>query len=459
MNNVGRNDPCPCGSGKKFKRCHLAEKLGVESDLLRAGHLHAMDRLLVDRLVEFGVRKLGRRWFEDLLELVDLDVEMPERELSALLLPYAAYDWQSKHGLVLDLFLAARDEPLSPTEKSWIEAQRRSWLSMWEISEVSPGLSISARDMFTGAERRVLECKGSQLLVPRDVMLVRVVDYEGLSVFCGMYPRVLPPRPAAALVKSLRKAIPSRAKKVTVEELREHIPIEAWMLSWRDALEELDAANSRGIRLTNTDGDPLLLTKDRYELEPSHRASVEAKLAEIADPDDEDPDRPGATLFTVHRPGNAMHKSWDNTIVGRIFVRASSLVLETNSIARADDLRGKVEASLHPMVKHVARDHEDPSATLEKARSEPRRPTARAPHPPEVVEALREMKRRHYESWLDDPIPALGGATPREAVKKPRTRAEVVVMLKEIENGESRVPANERFDVSFMWESLELPRS
>ena len=20
---IGRNDPCPCGSGKKFKRCHL----------------------------------------------------------------------------------------------------------------------------------------------------------------------------------------------------------------------------------------------------------------------------------------------------------------------------------------------------------------------------------------------------------------------------------------------------
>jgi uncharacterized protein YecA (UPF0149 family) len=22
--NVGRNEPCPCGSGKKFKRCHGA---------------------------------------------------------------------------------------------------------------------------------------------------------------------------------------------------------------------------------------------------------------------------------------------------------------------------------------------------------------------------------------------------------------------------------------------------
>lgn len=23
---VGRNEPCPCGSGKKFKHCHLQEK-------------------------------------------------------------------------------------------------------------------------------------------------------------------------------------------------------------------------------------------------------------------------------------------------------------------------------------------------------------------------------------------------------------------------------------------------
>jgi uncharacterized protein YecA (UPF0149 family) len=22
VKNIGRNDPCPCGSGKKFKNCH-----------------------------------------------------------------------------------------------------------------------------------------------------------------------------------------------------------------------------------------------------------------------------------------------------------------------------------------------------------------------------------------------------------------------------------------------------
>ena len=30
MLNIGRNDPCPCGSGKKFKKCHM----GREEDLV-----------------------------------------------------------------------------------------------------------------------------------------------------------------------------------------------------------------------------------------------------------------------------------------------------------------------------------------------------------------------------------------------------------------------------------------
>ena len=28
--NVGRNDPCPCGSGKKYKRCCLAQDEATE---------------------------------------------------------------------------------------------------------------------------------------------------------------------------------------------------------------------------------------------------------------------------------------------------------------------------------------------------------------------------------------------------------------------------------------------
>jgi hypothetical protein len=31
MNKIGRNDPCPCGSGKKYKNCHLGKAFAPES--------------------------------------------------------------------------------------------------------------------------------------------------------------------------------------------------------------------------------------------------------------------------------------------------------------------------------------------------------------------------------------------------------------------------------------------
>jgi preprotein translocase subunit SecA len=29
---VGRNDPCPCGSGQKFKKCHGKDFAGTDGD-------------------------------------------------------------------------------------------------------------------------------------------------------------------------------------------------------------------------------------------------------------------------------------------------------------------------------------------------------------------------------------------------------------------------------------------
>ena len=37
MIKVGRNDPCPCGSGKKFKRCHLGHEDELLVDKMKGG--------------------------------------------------------------------------------------------------------------------------------------------------------------------------------------------------------------------------------------------------------------------------------------------------------------------------------------------------------------------------------------------------------------------------------------
>ncbi len=48
---VGRNDPCPCGSGKKYKRCHGALTIATDPKRTRAAELKAVDKDLTARLL------------------------------------------------------------------------------------------------------------------------------------------------------------------------------------------------------------------------------------------------------------------------------------------------------------------------------------------------------------------------------------------------------------------------
>jgi len=105
------------------------------------------------------------------------------------------------------------------------------------------------------------------------------------------------------------------------------------------------------------------------------------------------------------------------TLVGRAIVAGQSLRLETNSVERADRLRDLVRRRLGPQVKFRIREHADPLAQLDRQGG---RATAGPPEamPPEVLEVVRRMQAEHYQRWLDEPVPALDGLTPRDAAKR-----------------------------------------
>ena len=78
------------------------------------------------------------------------------------------------------------------------------------------------------------------------------------------------------------------------------------------------------------------------------------------------------------------------------------------------------------------------------------------PDSPEAAQLVLDFKRRHYADWLDTAIPALGGQTPREAMRTAKGREAVDVLLKDMENLEQRVPAGSAFDFSALRRELGL---
>ncbi len=74
-----------------------------------------------------------------------------------------------------------------------------------------------------------------------------------------------------------------------------------------------------------------------------------------------------------------------------------------------------MEEACGSRVAFRAREHSDPLARL---RGSAAAPAPSAQPDPALTAALVEFKARHYHDWLDGPIPALRGLTPRQAARR-----------------------------------------
>jgi hypothetical protein len=456
---VGRNDPCPCGSGRKYKKCHLAADEAAREPERAAAREHDLDGELSRELCAYATARFGFEWRCFTEDFVD-----PEETLQ-LAVPWSIYHYRVEGQTVLEWYLAEPGLRLSRSERDWLAAQQAAWLSVWEVIGVEPGETLTLRDLLSHEERCVREKSGSQTVVMRDVLLGRVVDHEGVALLCGAHPRPLPPMAAAEVVRRARGRL-RRKRAVPVDRLRDERIGRYLIERWEEVVDDLDLQAAIPPEMHNTDGDTLLLTTDHFAFDRDARDEVERRLAgmegveveegEQADQADGDSAAEDA-VFVFSVQGNRMHASWDNTLIGRACLSAAGLRLETNSRERADALRARVEAACDGLLRHRAREHSDPlSPPVRDAARAAARDAPPEPLPPEARQLMRDLQRRHYVEWLDLALPALDGQSPREAVRTAQGRDDVDVLLKDMENLEQRNEGPDAFDFTELRRELGL---
>ena len=83
MKNLGRNDPCPCGSGKKFKKCHMGRE---EELILRRGETMPQDASL--QIVALKEVRYGRT--REMLDALDI-AELTGKDVGIKFVDFQAY--------------------------------------------------------------------------------------------------------------------------------------------------------------------------------------------------------------------------------------------------------------------------------------------------------------------------------------------------------------------------------
>jgi len=399
MSDIGRNDPCPCGSGKKYKRCCLAkdapapgawttgERDSALASLMRFARRAELDGDRAAAEVTFWGKRLEGMTPAEAREAMDFEQSR-----------VGFHEWlvfdSPLHGggTIVERFLARAGGGLRSGERRYLERMRLSHLRPYEVQAVRRDEGLDLLDLWANKRVRVCERLATRQLVQWDILAARVIlGPEGNPVLDGS-PYLYPPRGKELILRFLRRL--GRSLRGKLPRADEATFFKSIGMAFHDLWLELAAR------------------------------------------------RPPPTLVTAER---------DEVV---------RLVLATVSRQRAERGRALLEAAAGPAVAYRATSSESVPRALE------RRPARRARSeddvPPEAAaEIVQAFYERHYRAWLDEPLPALDGRTPREAANLKSARPKVIALLKDMENlsARERLEGRPAYDFGWMWGQLGLERS
>lgn len=440
----GRNDPCWCGSGVKYKKCHLSQD---EQTPLSAAAAPALAKTETGRLFD-DVMDAAVRWDPSgkyrlaSLETFFGSAHPPDDHLGHNL--YAKWficDFRPRPDAptIVERYLREKGPRLTPSARVILEAWRDSHFSVYEVQRVEPGTGFDAKDLFGPGEFFIHDRTSSRSTVQWDCCLVRLEFLDGKWTLGEN--GILVPRSILDLLQ----------EKVGRESAASGLEPGAWVRShvhlvqrWIPELS--DEQNSKRVVL-NGDGDPIEFGKANYQILDG-RAALDGleKCPEFRREEDDG----SAVSFSWSAParGREPRQSY-----GNISVRRGRLTLDCNSRRRLTRGRELIETFAGPHVRHLGDSFESLQSLARNTKpAKPKDPIA-----PEVAAPLiRKHKEQHYSTWPDSPLQALGNQTPREAVRTEEGRKLVETLLRNIENTELHQEPNLRFDVAILRSSLGL---
>ncbi len=476
-----RNDPCPCGSGRKYKHCCLAAAVDASPEQLTWRRVRRALEGFAPRMLDFihdtyGPDALYEAWDEFMvpgLEAEEFDPDSPHLQLFFSWFhhfwspdPYdTVLENESLHDQIpTQEFLQRRGRNLDATLRDYLQACLVAPLSFHEVRRCDPGIGFVSLDLFTGEEHTVIERGASTTLQPNEIIFGQIVRVQGIAMLEACSPFGLRPIDKIVIL-DMRERIQKRWDVLTPEVIRDYDgELIALYLSLAEAV-----LNPTLPQLCNTDGHVLSPQQLIFDID-SPEACFDA-LRTLAHEGGEDVlqsvqrDRTGAftrASFNWTKAGNAQNPGWNNTVLGSIVITRKRLTCDLNSDERAAELRGLVEQRLGSGARFRFTKMQSIEAALAKGPEKVQSPAELAAmeklqQEPAVIAEMQRLLTAHYDSWPQQPLPALDGQTPEQAVRDPLGREKVEALLRDFEFGAARgLPAFDPAIVARLRERLGL---
>lgn len=411
---IGRNDPCSCGSGKKYKKCCLQKDVAsvarpaldfsYESNLVIRGKMtEEIDQMILDIATKpLLERFIGEYWKTPFLEEQELEALSKHPKAAQALEGQQEYALRSAlkidGAFPVDFFLSRYTSKYSTMEVRFLRDFSNARLTYMQLKEIFPekGYAVMV-DLFDGTPFNVYDKNLSLTLKVHDIVGGRLVPFseKGAHVYEIMAGCLIKPNQKDMLLdlvskevdKILRNVLPGRKQAPTPTEILKVLKDQPMIFFWMD----------------------MRIWFDSVFAPPPSLANMDAKLGE-------------AQLETNSRE---RFKKWEKKLRS---------LGEVTLLTKSEETMEAVQKRSPSSQTSGIREHEFGMPT--KGISAQSKIS-----PEELLQLKPELDAYFTELWLKEKIPALGNCTPGEAAKSPEGRKQLKDLLDYIENQDARLPA------------------
>ena len=462
---IGRNDPCPCGSGKKYKNCCGRKEI---LDFFEKTEIHTGkeidDYVSLLKLVGIWAQKI-MQFDEDGKELVLAKKKFEylykpgteEGVSNGLYLGWLYFDFRfgkSRKTVCERLLEAEEISKLNEPGPTHLRHLSKSYCTFYEVKAILDDWII-LEELGTGKEWRY--CRTDEPFESNttkgEIWYIRLVGTPE-KCFNYMDPYIYKPESKQELLKII-----NYQKNQFLKSLKENLPEETIFIeSCRAAVVDWAHFILKGIQietkkeysnypiLQNTDGEIIKFSEIFFKIK--ELTGLKEKISSI---DIFNYDENNRWIWT--KKTSIKGKMFSPVILGIIRINGDYLIGETNSFERALRLKRILLKELSEYIAYERIDVKDISSIPpldEKEKEKLEEEMKKIYSNPEIRNLLKqEMEDYYYKSWIRQKLPALGYQTPLQAVKTEEGKKRVEELLKLFEKFQESLPEDKFPKINF----------
>ena len=446
MKTIGRNDLCPCGSGKKYKKCCMLKEDIANLTTFRYEKNLAVRSSTVEKILKMADDKIGINQKDVISFLTDSPI-FKERNIDpysgtreeAFIFQYLlnslliyAYPMDDSGDSLWKRCLDKYRDRFSEEEVVFLQSLKNFTGGFFQAKEIEPNeYLIIAEDIFTLKTYKIMDRGISSDIVKNDIIAGLLMHYdEDLYILEGGSPILLPPikkeyiREMADMLFVLSKSKLRGEINEKLSRFLNQYPVNIYriVLDYYYLGLEMPPPEVR-----TTDNEEIVFSKTFYEV--SDMGKVRERLL-------------SEEGFTVSDEANKETIiSWRNKrdmILGTVYLSSNKLRFETNSNERLEKWNSIIK---NIPIKFISTESEDFQSIMKERMENPDfedKSLGKNVMDNIPDESLKDIAldfwNNYYNEWPDIEIPFLDNMTPREAIKTDAGKQKVLGLIDDYEN-------------------------